>query len=226
MLKGINSKRLAEIVFGQRRAKLRRDGDSCPEPPLFRPPDRAVLAQIPQATEMPTPCTLMTRLLSGAQGTIYENSLTSRSQKDPDWAMESQPSSPPQHPPRRRASRYIDPDLQKKQEKFVDPEFRSYLLDQVPKGELLHSQCRLYTPEWRRVVGPLSRMYLELNRQLGLVCQHLSYPPKQWEWDQSEPLEELAKLFQGIECTEWYQRRLNMMLLPPTEPHPWTQILT
>jgi len=111
-------------------------------------------------------------------------------------------------------------------EQKVNPEFRAYLLQEVPKGEALLTQAPVNSPLWKAVLGPLSKMYLVLNQQLGLTCQHLGYPLQQWKWDRSEPLDELAKVFPGLQATQWFQRHLAMMLTPPEQAHPWTTITT
>ncbi len=116
--------------------------------------------------------------------------------------------------------------LKAKLEEKVDPVFRAYLLQEIPKGESLLTQAAPNSPEWKAVLGPLSKMYLVLNQQLGLMCQHLGYPLQQWKWNESQPLETLAEVFQGIEATQWYQRHLAMMLTPPEKAHPWTTVLT
>ena len=115
-------------------------------------------------------------------------------------------------------------DLKLKLGQTVDPKFRAYLLDQMPKGEALLAQARPNSPEWKAVLGPLSKMYLVLNRQLGLVCESLGYPLQQWKWADSRPLEVLAKIYPDLEATQWYQRHLSMMLMPPAAEHPWTKI--
>ena len=116
--------------------------------------------------------------------------------------------------------------LKAKLQEKVNPEFQAYLLDQVPKGEALLSQAKSQSPEWKAVLGPLSEMYLVLNRQLGLVCESLEYPLQQWKWADSRPLEDLAKVYPDLEATQWYQRHLTMVLMPPAAEHPWTKITT
>lgn len=116
--------------------------------------------------------------------------------------------------------------LKAKLQEKVDQQFRAYLLDQVPKGEALLAQVRPNSPEWKAVLGPLSKMYLVLNSQLGLVCESLAYPLQQWKWADSRPLELLAKVYPDLEATRWYQRHLSMMLMPPAAEHPWTKITT
>jgi hypothetical protein len=111
-------------------------------------------------------------------------------------------------------------------EQKVNPEFRAYLLQEVPKGEALLAQAEPQSDLWKAVLGPLSKMYLVLNHQLGLTCKFLNLPTQQWKWDHSEPLETLAKVYPNIEATQWYQRHLRMMLIPPDQEHPWTKILT
>jgi hypothetical protein len=98
-------------------------------------------------------------------------------------------------------------DLKAKLEQPVDRKFRAYLLDQVPKGEALLAQTRPNSPEWKAVLGPLSRMYLVLNRQLGLVCGHLAYPLQQWKWNDSQPLEHLASISTVLETANKSYRR-------------------
>ena len=93
---------------------------------------------------------------------------------------------------------------------FGRTSFRKY-----PRGEALLKQVKPNSPEWKAIIGPLTKMYLVLNQQLGLTCQYLNAPLQQWKWDHSEPLELLAIVFPGLEATEWYQRHLSMMLMPP-----------
>ena len=115
--------------------------------------------------------------------------------------------------------------LQAELEQYVNPEYRAFLLDQIPMGEKLLEQVTPNSPHWGDVIRPLTLMYLEMNRQLGIVCKHLNYPMRQWEWDEGVPLTVLAETFRGIGATEWYQRHLSMMLMPPAREHPWTKII-
>ncbi len=100
--------------------------------------------------------------------------------------------------------RIVDEMSKKKQnliaelEEKVDPEFRAYLLTEIPKGEALLDQIKPKHPRYGDVIRPLTKMYWVMNQQLGITCKHLGYPLQQWKWDQSEPLTELAKVFQGI----------------------------
>ncbi len=115
--------------------------------------------------------------------------------------------------------------LQAELEQYVKPEYRAFLLDQIPTGEGLLKQITPQNPHWGDVIRPLTKMYAEMNRQLGIVCRHLKYPLHQWEWNESKPLNVLAETFKGIEATQWFQRHLSMMLMAPSEEHPWTKII-
>ncbi len=116
--------------------------------------------------------------------------------------------------------------LKKDLEQKVKPEFRAYLLQEVPKGEALLEQAGQEDPFGKAVLGPLSKMYLVLNQQLGLVCKALGYPLEQWKWQDSLPLETLAQVYEGLEATQWFQRHLQTMLMPQDPQHPWTKITT
>ena len=110
--------------------------------------------------------------------------------------------------------------LAKLQEK-VNPEFQAFLQQELPRAESLHQRA----PKDDRVTRPLTKMYWSLNRHLGIVCEHLGYSLREWEWDQSEPLEVLAQFHQGLEATTWYQLHLSQMLMPVPN-HPWLKIMT
>jgi hypothetical protein len=74
------------------------------------------------------------------------------------------------------------------------------------------------------LLSSLTKMYWEMNRQLAIVCKHLKYPFQQWKWDQSEPLQRLAKEFPNLEATQWFQLHLNQMT-DPKPGHPWLKIM-
>jgi len=108
--------------------------------------------------------------------------------------------------------------------KGVDRKSRYYLADQIPKGEALLAQINSKHPLYGDIIGPLTKMYLFLNKQLGTVCRLIGYQPKQETWPDSQPLEILAKIYPGLATTQWYQRQLSAMLMPSN--HPWLKILT
>ncbi len=114
--------------------------------------------------------------------------------------------------------------LKDKLEQKVNPEFRTYLLVEMPKGEALLKLAEPESPEYEAVVSVLTKMYWTMNQQLGIVCKHLKYPLQQWEWKDSQPLEELAKIFKGIGATKWYQYHLGEMISPHPD-HPWMKIM-
>ena len=114
----------------------------------------------------------------------------------------------------------IDKQLQKK----VSRERRFYLVQEIPKGEALLKRVQENSPHWSKVVRALTKMYLLLNCQVGELCELLNYPPNQVDWDNSQPLKILGKLYKGIETTEWYQMQLGAMLQPTN--HPWFRIIT
>lgn len=111
--------------------------------------------------------------------------------------------------------------LLQKLEAKVNPEFRKFLLQEIPRGEALHQQA----PKNQQVLKILTKMYWEMNRQLAIVCDHLRYSRRQWEWDKSEPLERLAQVFPGLPTTQWYQLHLTQMY-DPKPGHPWLTIRT
>lgn len=109
-------------------------------------------------------------------------------------------------------------------ELYVNQEYRNFLLDEIPKGEGLLAQITQEHENYWDIARPLSKMYIEMNRQLGITCRHLHYPTQQWTWNDSLPLEELGRIYQGIEITQWYQRHLTMIVMP-AEEHVWTKII-
>jgi len=115
----------------------------------------------------------------------------------------------------------LDKALLAKLRKRVSPEYQAFLVHELPRAESLHQQA----PKNERVMSPLKKMYWSLNRQLGIVCKHLEYSLREWEWDQSEPLEVLAQFLPGLEATTWYQLHLNQMLMPVPN-HPLLEITT
>jgi len=116
--------------------------------------------------------------------------------------------------------------LDKLLQKTVPLDYRNFLLEGVPRLEqLLPLISNSQTSNSKLVVQNLSRMYQDLNRQLGKVCEFLGYPPRQWEWNDSEPVSLLAKIYSaGLFETEWFQRQLGMIVDP--KPHPWYTIIT
>lgn len=119
-----------------------------------------------------------------------------------------------------------EPDLvaiREQLERVMSPEFAQYLMTEIPKGEALFKQCKQESREYRAVLGPLSRMYINMNNQLGLVCREMGYSLNQNDWPDSEPLTVLAKLYPDMQATNWYQNQLMAMLQPITE-HPWFKL--
>jgi hypothetical protein len=115
-------------------------------------------------------------------------------------------------------------DLKAKLEAKVNPTYRAFLMQEIPKGEALLAQVKEDEPEYKAVIGPLSRMYLALNFQLGLMCRELNYPLNQSEWPDSKPLETLAQIYPGLQATNWYQYQLGEMM--NQQNHLWTRIMT
>ena len=116
--------------------------------------------------------------------------------------------------------------IRKLLETKVSPEYREFLSMEIPRGEALLKMVRQDAPEWGDVIRPLTKMYLEMNRQLGMVCQEIGYGPRQITWSDSQPLEILAQIFTGLELTEWYQRHLSAIMMNPLEPdHPWIRVI-
>lgn len=105
----------------------------------------------------------------------------------------------------------------------LEKKHRRYLLQEIPRGELLLDEADPDSPEHAEVVNILTRMYWVIGSQLGLICDLLKYSLKQWEWKDSEPLLILAKFFPGIETTKWYQWMLGTVLDP--SDHPWMQVI-
>lgn len=65
-------------------------------------------------------------------------------------------------------------------------------------------------------------MYGQLNRMPAAACLEMGYPLHQWEWRDSRPPRELAKVCQMVEVTQWYQWQLGAVMMAPAEPyHPW-----
>lgn len=107
----------------------------------------------------------------------------------------------------------MDTDLLRAElEQYVNPLYRAYMLTEMSRGEALFEKTTNKSPYYGNRLQSLTKMYLEMNRQLGIVCRHLKYPSCQWEWKDSEPLTKLAKVYPGIQATKWYQRHLSMIL--------------
>ena len=105
---------------------------------------------------------------------------------------------------------------------------RQYILEEVSKGEGLFEQVTEGDPSYGDVLERLTKIYQVLNYQLGLVCKAVDYPPKQWEWPDSKPLEVLAWCYHGIQESKWYTRHLNTIILPRSDAgsHPWLEIVS
>ncbi|MFW9940364.1 MAG: hypothetical protein ACFFFT_04935 [Candidatus Thorarchaeota archaeon] len=98
----------------------------------------------------------------------------------------------------------IDKILQTK----IPLEKRSWVLTELPKAEALYKLAP------KEVGDLIYKMYLMLNHQLGLICQNIDYPLKQYEWNDSKPLEIMGRFFKGIEASEWYQYNLGEIMFP------------
>jgi len=103
---------------------------------------------------------------------------------------------------------------------------RRFLLQELPKGEALFKQVNQNDRNWGTVTEELTKIYMVLNHQLGLICQAINYPLNQWEWPDSKPLEILAMFYEGIQESGWYTRHLNSIVLPANDAHihPWLKI--
>ena len=121
-------------------------------------------------------------------------------------------------------------ELDEKLLKEVDPQYRAFLVQEVPKGEYLLPLVMKrpgMDPDKSAVIRNLSRLVLTLNRQLARVCLALGYQLKQENWPDSQPLEVLDLIYSnGLVHTEWYQRHLAAMLQQPEPNHPWYQLET
>ena len=116
--------------------------------------------------------------------------------------------------------------LDKKISQRISQDIIEILIRELPKGEKLMKTMVDYkhSPGWAQLMRTQTRLYLELNVLLGICCDELGYPLFQYEWNDSKPLEILAKYFPGLQSTEWYQLNLGMMLSP--KDHPWYKIIS
>ncbi len=115
-------------------------------------------------------------------------------------------------------------EIKAKLELKVSPEFRAFLLDEISKREALLKTISPQDPQFGTIRGQLTRMYLNLNYQLGMVCCELNYPLNQCEWPDCKPLETIAKIYQGLQATDWYQYHLDETKVQ--SKHLWTKIST
>ncbi len=118
------------------------------------------------------------------------------------------------------AVKRIQPEL----EQEVSPHERDRHLEELPKGEELLRWVEKDNPARPDLILVLTRIYNILNRQLGVICRELKYPPNQSEWRDSLPLDVMGKVWEGIEVTNWYQWQLGQML--SEQNHPWVNIIT
>jgi len=116
--------------------------------------------------------------------------------------------------------------LEKKISQRISQKIIEILLRELPKGEMLMKTMVDYkdSPGYAQLIRTQTRLYLELNVLLGICCDELGYPLFQYEWNDSKPLEILAKYLPGLEATEWYQLNLGMMFSPKN--HSWYKIIS
>lgn len=98
---------------------------------------------------------------------------------------------------------------------------------EVFRGEALFKQCPPGHPNRPELLRALTLFYQQLNRMVAAACVEMGYPLRQWEWEDSKPLEAVAQAYPelGLEATEWYQRHLGMVAMMPAEPdHPWLSL--
>ena len=101
------------------------------------------------------------------------------------------------------------------------PEQIRFMANELPRGGAL---MQMNGPDQALVLRTVKMLYQILNDQLKQACQLLKYPLNQLEWKDSEPLQTVAEVYQGLEATEWYQGQLGMMLM--SSGHPWLEITT
>jgi len=101
------------------------------------------------------------------------------------------------------------------------------LIREIYRVESLFKQCPVKHPMRPALTRGLTLFYQQLNRMVAAACKEMGYPLQQWEWDDSMPLEMVAQAYPdlGLEATEWYQRHLSVIAMPPVEPnHPWISL--
>ena len=97
-------------------------------------------------------------------------------------------------------------------EEHVDPKFRAFLQAEIPIREAALARARLDSPEYLQILEPLNKMYVTMNKQLGMICEMLDYPADQGMWDDCQPLTMLGHVYPGIELTDWYQYHLGAIM--------------
>ena len=88
------------------------------------------------------------------------------------------------------------------------------LLGQAPQG----------TEDRAVLVRAKAGMWGQLNRLTATACLELGYPLRQWEWADSRPLLEVAKVYPVVQVTEWYQRQLAAVMMEPPDRVPWLDL--
>ncbi len=95
---------------------------------------------------------------------------------------------------------------------------------ELERVEALLPQCPPKSPDHAMLLRALAGMYGQLNRLLATACLVMGYPPRQWEWKDSQPLTEVAKAYPVVETTEWYQRQLAAVMMEPPDRRPWLDL--
>ena len=113
--------------------------------------------------------------------------------------------------------------IRPKLEAKVPPRERDRHLQELPKGEELFRHTGQGNPGYPDLIRVLTKIYNVLNRQLGIICRELDYPPNQAEWKDGRPLDVMRWVWEGIALTNWYQWQLGQML--SQQNHPWVNII-